>query len=174
MSVPVTAFIFVDEILISTVLPRVDRLLREEFDGVIEEDCFLILHDTETVVFDEPVAFETPRDAFDKLIGWPSMGGIEYSLQGGYACIWYLGRNPHLVESIRISISLAVYGITGGPNRAYYDRLVSTLHRELNAKRSIMEYALDSDDFPWAEESERLGRGIYDGEYQVDVRTGSP
>ncbi|RUT07149.1 hypothetical protein DSM106972_024100 [Dulcicalothrix desertica PCC 7102] len=144
-----------------------------ELDGIIDEDCLLILHDTATESPDVEYV-EDSQAALEKLSTWSELGGIEYYMPDGMMTVEYAGpSNSGVVEYIKITIpNLEFFKVDGEESKNRYINLAKVLHSKLQAKRTIMDWnvGLLYTSEPWNQEMNRLKNSEFIGEHLIDIR----
>jgi hypothetical protein len=144
-----------------------------ELDGVIDEDCLLILHDTATVSPDVEYV-ENSHVALEKLSTWPELGGIEYYMPDGMMTVEYAGpSNSGVVEYVKITIpNQELFNGDEEESKNRYITLAKVLHSKLQAKRTVLDWnvGLLYTSTPWNQEINRLKNDEFIGEHLVDIR----
>ncbi len=86
----------------------------------------------------------------------------------GMATVSYKGPlNSGTVEAVKVSILPRAFERGGDESRERYATLASLLHNRLGATRTIMDWGLEYRGFQWADEIERLRRGVFDDSYAL-------
>jgi hypothetical protein len=144
-----------------------------ELDGVIDEDCLLILHDTATASPNIEYV-ENSHIALEKLSTCPELGGIEYYMPDGMMTVEYAGpSNSFVVEYIKITIpNLELFNGDEEESKNRYINLAKLLHNKLQAKRTLLDWNLGLlyTSEPWNQEINRLKNDEFIGEHLIDIR----
>jgi hypothetical protein len=143
----------------------------DEMGGTIDEDCLLILHDTETESPDIEY-ISNPQAALNALANWPTLGGINYVMPDALITIEYAGNFAEkIIQAIRITIpDTIIFNENGKESEERYVILGKRLHKKFRAKRTIVDWGLLYRGVYWEEEMNRLKNGEFAGEYFVDLR----
>jgi|GEM_PF-2123755 hypothetical protein len=145
-----------------------------ELDGIVDEDCLLILHDTATISPDVEYVDDS-QIALEKLSTWPELGGIEYCMPDGMMTVEYAGpSNSGIVQYIKITIpNVEFFNEDDEESKNRYITLAKILHNKLQAKLTVMDWnvGLLYTSTPWNQEINRLKKGEFFEEYLLDIRT---
>lgn len=141
-----------------------------DMGGSIDEDCMLILNDTEDVNPDIEY-IENDEAALNTLVNWSALGAINYAMPDAIITVEYAGEAPFTVQAVRITIpDTIIFDKDGSESKDRYAFLANLLHESLRAKRTIVDWGLMYMGVYWKEEIERLNNGEYLGSYSVDLR----
>jgi hypothetical protein len=143
-----------------------------QMGGTIDEDCLLILHDTETERPDIEY-ISNPQIALTTLANWPALGGLNYAMPDGLITVEFAGTfEANIVQAIRITIPDAIiFDEEGEESKERYVTLGKRLHERFRAKRTIVDWGLFYMGIYWKEEINRLKNGEFVGQYFIDLRT---
>ena len=144
----------------------------DEMGGIIDEDCLLILHDTETESPDIEY-ISNPKIALNRLANWPALGGLNYVMPDAVITVEFAGTfEANIVQAIRITIpDSIIFDEEGEESKERYVTLGNRLHERFRAKRTIVDWGLLYRGVYWKEEINRLKNGEFVGDYFVDIRS---
>jgi hypothetical protein len=133
------------------------------------EDSLLLLHEFGQ---DEPDPEPISDDeaALKKLLSWPTFGTIDYAAPEGIITVSYFGStDAGGITCVMISIPDGIFERSNA--RPRYTDIARKLHRKLEAKRTIMDWALQAHGFSYDAELTRLKSGQFSDSYaMLDLR----
>ncbi len=134
--------------------------------------------DGDSIVFNDiggeekdPVDVPTEGAGWERLLAWPGLGGLTYRLAHARVSVFLYGANAYAVDYVILSVKSYIPG--DEVERAFH-LVTEQLHERLNAARSMVKFMLFDGSFPMAEEVERVRAGIFEGEYEKDLRRPPP
>jgi len=146
-----------------------DRILRES-GARFTDDGLLSLHDTADLSPD-PEPIPDPELALDKLSRWPTLGALEYELFEYLHIAEYLTvSESSKVTCIRLFVPTELFDSAPDLCKERYRLIASRLHEAHKADRTIMQWEPRTGHLFWDEELTRLSKGVFLGDYNIDLR----
>lgn len=169
MSAPFEIYLFIPEGMPAEDTVTKTHAVMQGHGAFIDEDCLIILHDTET---EEP----EPRNVIDpiadlKLLSdWPTYGYIDYVAPEIMVFGISLSGIPNqkTINCVKISFTSGVYIGTMPESEVFFLSLAKDLHAVLGAKRTFMAFdPVHYAGFEIEDEIERLKKGQIEGHYEM-------
>ncbi|NJM22691.1 MAG: hypothetical protein HC836_38300 [Richelia sp. RM2_1_2] len=142
---------------------ELDQILND-YGIVIEVGALYYLNDYGEEEFD-PEDIVDAKDTLNKLVNWPTAGWLEYHMPGCSLLISYKTDGDFLLSGIYISAYESEYN----SQKEKLDKLIYFLHYKYKSLRTIKGENI-FEDFDPEDEIERVRNGIFEGNYQIDLR----
>lgn len=142
---------------------KFDQILNDH--GIfIEVDGLYYLNDYGEEEFD-PEDIVDAKKTLNRLANWPTAGWLEYSMPGCSILVSYKTVNNFQLGGIYLSAYESEYNYQKGR----LDRLIYFLHSNYKPLRIIKGENIFENFVP-EDEIERVRNGIFEGDYEIDLR----
>jgi hypothetical protein len=142
----------------------VHRVLLDE-GATIREDEDMLLNDLDENDDREFEPIGDPEQALERLVAWPTLGSIVYSLPGSADLVSFEGRDG-MVRAVILDTP-ATINVLAPEAVERYRRIGNRLHNELSATRTVMGWGLSAQGRRWDSELERAAAGDTSGSFEL-------
>lgn len=139
--------------------------------GSIDEECLLILGDTPTIEPDSEIIINA-ENAIQRLVEWETLGSITFMMPEVLITVTFhiSIKNPSKVGCIEIAVPANSVDSRGETAKNKYLSISNKLHSSLDADRTIMGLGINRNGFSWQKETEQINKGIFAGNYLLDLK----